>query len=319
MEHVNYKVYIGIDVSKKKLDIKYDDSAPVLTLNNQKSDFKKLNNHLCKDKTSILVVLEATGGYEKPIVKWLLSHNIPVAVVNAKRIRDYAKATGEFAKNDRIDAKIIREYAQRFTDKIYLFKAKNKLEELIEDLNRRRSQLVSMRKKERQFLAIIQNSEGKRSVKRAIKFYTVEIETLEGKLLNALEKDTKLHAKADLLQTAKGIGKVTSFTLISELPELGQLNRRAIAALVGVAPFCRDSGKMKGKRTIWGGRAQVRTSLYMANLSAIQYNPAIKKFYDRLIAKGKAHKVASVACMRKLLTVLNAMVKNNEPWHEKMI
>lgn len=318
MEHTDYKIYIGIDVSKKKLDIKYDDSNSLLTIDNKKSDFIKLKRYLCKDKSSILVVLEATGGYEKLIVKWLLSQHIPVAVVNAKRIRDYAKATGQFAKNDRIDAETIREYAQKFTEKIHLVEAKSDLEERIEDLNRRRGQLVSMRSKERQFLVMIQNNEGRHSIKRAIKFYTDEIDKLEEKLLTALKKDKTLQAKADLLQTTKGIGFITSFSLISELPELGQLDHKAIAALAGVAPFCRDSGKMKGKRTIWGGRSQVRTSLYMATLSAIQYNPAIKKFYARLIAKGKVHKVAIVACMRKLLTVMNAMVKNNEPWHAEM-
>jgi len=318
MEQINYKIYIGIDVSKAKLDIKCDDSNSLLTINNQANDFKKLNHYLPKDKTSVLVLLEATGGYETAMVKWLLSRNIPIAVVNAKRVRDYAKATGQFAKNDRIDAGVIREYGQLFGQKLHLKQSRNKLEEQIEDLTRRRKQLVSIRNKEKQHLATIQNKEGQRSIKRAIKFYNNEIEKMQEKLSVALKKDNKLQAKAELLQTVKGVGIVTTYTLIGELPELGHVDNKKIAALAGVAPFCRDSGTMKGKRSTWGGRAQVRTALYMAALSASKYNPAIKLFYERLIAKGKTKKVALVACMRKLLIVMNTMVKNNEPWRSEI-
>ena len=318
MEQINYKIYIGIDVSKDKLDIQLDDSGSLLSIENTKGDFKKLNHYLPKDKTSILVLLEATGGYETAIVKWLLSRKIPVVVINAKRIRDYAKATGQFAKNDRIDAGVIREYGQLFGQKLHLKQSRSKLEEQIEDLTRRRKQLVSSRNKEKQHLAIIQNKEGQNSIKRAIKFYNNEIEKMQEKLAAALNKDDKLQAKAELLQTVKGVGAVTTYTLIGELPELGHVNNKKISALAGVAPFCRDSGKMKGKRTVWGGRAQVRTALYMAALSARKHNPAIKLFYERLISKGKTKKVALVACMRKLLIVMNTMVKNNEPWHAEM-
>ena len=318
MEQINYKIYIGIDVSKVKLDIKYDDSNLLLTISNQVDDFKKLNHYFPRDKTSVLVLLEATGGYETAMVKWLLSRNIPIAVVNAKRVRDYAKATGQFAKNDRIDASIIREYGQLFGQKLHLKQSRSKLEEQIEDLTRRRKQLVSIRNKEKQHLATIQNKESQRSIKRAIKFYNHEIEKMQEKLAAALKKDNRLQAKAELLQTVKGVGVVTTYTLIGELPELGHVDNKKIAALAGVAPFCRDSGTMKGKRSTWGGRAQVRTALYMAALSASKYNPAIKLFYERLIAKGKTKKVALVACMRKLLTIMNTMVKNNEPWRSEI-
>ncbi len=318
MEQITYKVYVGIDVSKAKLDIKYDESSSLLTIANQVDDFKKLNYYFPKDKRNVLVLLEATGGYETAIVKWLLSKNIPTAVVNAKRVRDYAKASGQFAKNDRIDAGIIREYGQLFVKKLHIKQSRSKLEEKIEELTRRRKQLVSIRNKERQHLATIQNKEGQGSIKRAIKFYNNEIDKLQEKLSAALKKDEKLQAKAKLLQTVKGIGLVTTYTLLGELPELGQVDNKQIAALAGVAPFCRDSGSMKGKRTIWGGRAQVRTALYMAALSASKHNPAIKSFYERLIAKGKTKKVALVACMRKLLIIMNTMVKNNEPWHSEI-
>lgn len=319
MEQTDYKIYIGIDVSKAKLDIQYEDSSPLVTISNQKGDFKRLNRYLPRDKKSVLVIIEATGGYETAVVKWLLSRNIPVALVNAKRVRDYAKATGQFAKNDLIDAGVIREYGEMFGAKLHLQQSRNKLEEQIDDLTRRRKQLVSSRNKEKQHLATIQNKEGQRSIKRAIKFYNDEIDKMGGKLAAALKKDDKLQAKAELLQTIKGVGEVTMYTMIGELPELGHVNNKKISALAGVAPFCRDSGTMKGKRTIWGGRAQVRSALFMAALSASKYNPAIKVFYDRLIAKGKCKKVALVACMRKLVIIMNTMVKNNEPWHAEMV
>ncbi|NOQ78377.1 MAG: IS110 family transposase [Gammaproteobacteria bacterium] len=319
MEQNNYKIYIGIDVSKAKLDIQYNDSGLLLTIENKPGDFKKLNSYLPKDKKSVLVILEATGGYETKVVKWLLSRNIPVVVVNAKRVRDYAKATGQFAKNDKLDAGIIREYGLMFGHKLHLQQKKNKVEEQIDDLTRRRKQIISIRNKEKQHFAIIQNREALSSIKRAIKFYNDEVDKIEKKLAVALNKDKQLQAKADLLKTIKGVGDVTMYTMIGELPELGHVNNKEISALSGVAPFCRDSGTMKGKRTIWGGRSQVRTALYMAALSASKYNPAIKIFYDRLIAKGKCKKLALVACMRKLVIIMNTMIKNNEPWRAERL
>jgi len=319
MEQLAYKIYIGIDVSKAKLDIKSDEKSQAFTINNQKKDFKQLNKYFPTNKQTILVVLESTGGYEKPIVKWLLSKGIPVAIVNAKRVKDYAKATGQFAKNDKLDAAIIRDYAVTFAKKLHLEEMKGKLEEKIEDLMRRKKQVTSLRAKEKQHLASIQNAEMKRSITRAVKFYNKEMDKIEKKLLQVAAEDESIQARFDLLVTVKGVGLTTAFTLIGELPELGRVGKNQIAALVGVAPFCRDSGTMKGKRTIWGGRAQVRTALYMAALSARRYNPAIKIFYDRLIAQGKPKKLALVACMRKLLVIMNVMVKNNEPWHTEMI
>ena len=316
MKQNNYKVYIGIDVSKKKLDIKYDDSNQFLSIDNQEACFKELIPYISETKAETLVLLEATGGYEGLMVKWLLSQHIPVVLLNAKRVRDYARAIGQFAKNDCIDAGIIREYGRTFKNKLHLLQRKTKLEEQINNLTRRRKQLVSARNKEKQHLATTQNKESQCSIKRAIKFYNNEIEKINKKLVVAVKKDDKLQAKADLLLTVKGIGEVTAYTLIGELPELGQIDNKKISALVGIAPFCRDSGTMRGKRSTWGGRAQVRTALYMAALSASRYNPTIKIFYERLLMNGKCKKTALVACMRKLLTIINTMVKNNEPWHD---
>jgi len=317
MEQFTDKIYIiGIDVSKAKLDIKYNDDSPVLVIENKKQAFKRFNSFFPKDKGQILVLLEATGGYEKAVVKWLLSHHIPVAIVNAKRVRDFAKSSGQFAKNDTIDAAMIRDYGQIFSHKLHLEQEKGELEERIEDLNRRRNQLVSLRNTEKRHLACIQNTLGRQSINRTIKYLDKELLRIEEKLQQALEQDKILLAKAQLFMTAKGVGLITAYTLIGELPELGQVDNRKIAALAGIAPYCSDSGNHKGKRTIFGGRGMVRSALYMATLSARKFNPTIKRFYDRLIAKGKPHKVTMVACMRKLLTILNTMAKNNEPWHE---
>jgi len=318
MKQIDDKIYIGIDVSKKKLDFQYDETGKVLTIENHKGDFKKLNDYIPTDKKRVLVVLEATGGYEKEVVEWLVSRHIPVVLANARRVRDYAKAMGQYAKNDHIDSGVIREYGQQFGHKLHLQQAKSKLEKEIDELSRRRTQLISGRTKEKQHLATIQHGEGQKSIKRAIKFYNGEIDKITKKLALAVSKNDELQAKAELIQTVKGVGEVTTYTLIGELPELGQVNNNKISALVGVAPFCRDSGTMKGKRTTWGGRSSVRAALYMATLSASRHNPAIKMFYERLIAKGKPKKVALTACMRKLLTIINTIVKNNEPWHAKM-
>lgn len=319
MKQIDNKIYIGIDVSKKTLDIQYDETSPVVTINNQKDSFKKLNAYIPKDKMHVLVILEATGGYEKAIVEWLISRNVPIAVANARRVRDYAKAMGQYAKNDRIDAGVIRDYGQHFGHKLHIQQAKSKLEKEIDELSRRRTQLISSRTKEKQHLATISHGEGMKSINRAIKFYNGEIDRITQQLASAISKNDQLKAKAELIQTVKGIGEVTTFALIGELPELGQIDNNKIAALVGLAPFCRDSGTIKGKRTTWGGRSSVRAALYMATLSASKYNPTIKIFYERLVAKGKAKKVALIACMRKLLTIINTMVKNNEPWYEKTV
>jgi len=171
----------------------------------------------------------------------------------------------------------------------------------------------------KQHLASIQNNDGQHSINRMIKLLDKELTKIEVKLTEVLEQDEELLAKAQLLMSTKGVGLLTTYTLIGELPELGNVSHKKIAALAGIAPYCRDSGTLKGKRTIWGGRRQVRTAVYMATLSAKKFNPAIKVFYDRLLAKGKTKKVAMVACMRKLLIVMNTMVKNNEPWNAEMV
>jgi transposase len=257
--------------------------------------------------------MEATGGYEKPLAHFLQGQGVAVSIVNAKRVRDYAKALGLLAKNDVIDAKVIRMFADAVNPK--LLPTVSDAQQALDAQVHRRDQLVKQRAMEKQHLETVGNKEAIRSIKRTIAFLDKEIARIEKTIKALIKTDPTLTEKVDRLSGVKGIGDITALTLIADLPELGQLTNKEISALVGVAPFCRDSGAQKGKRTIWGGRIQVRSILYMAALSAVQYNPPLKAFYDRLLVKGKTKKVALVACMRKLLIVANSMLRNNTEWN----
>jgi len=243
----------------------------------------------------------------------LQTYGIDVSIVNPKRVRDYAKALGKLAKTDTIDAHVIRLFAEAVNPSI--MPQKNESQQALDALARRREQLVKQRTMEKQHLETATNPEAKRSIKRMIKLLDQEIERIEKQVNDLIGANPAYQDKVNRLTTVKGIGPVVALTLIADLPELGQLNHKEISALVGVAPFCRDSGTMKGKRTIWGGRASVRAALYMAAVSAISHNPPIKTFYQRLLQNGKAKKAAIVACMRKLLIVVNSMIKNEADWN----
>ena len=259
------------------------------------------------------MVMEATGGYEKPLAHFLQGQGVAVSIVNAKRVRDYAKALGLLAKNDVIDAKVIRMFADAVNPK--LLPTASDTQQALDAQVHRREQLVKQRAMEKQHLETVGNKDAVRSIKRTIAFLDKEIERIEKAIKALIKTDPTLTEKVDRLSGIKGIGDITALTLIADLPELGELTNKEISALVGVAPFCRDSGTQKGKRTTWGGRIQVRSILYMAALSAVQYNPPLKAFYNRLLMKGKTKKVALVACMRKLLTVANSMLRNNTEWN----
>lgn len=306
----NY-INVGVDVSKQKLDVSFDGQSPA-SFENNAAGFKRLLAAI-KGKAGTRVVMEATGGYEKPLAHFLQREGIAVSVVNAKRVRDYAKALGRLAKNDSIDARVIRLFADAVDPQVLL--PPDEARQALDALVRRREQLVKQRAIEKQHLETATNKEAARSIKRNIDFLDKEIERIESAIKSAVAAVPDLAAKAKRLSTVKGIGDVTAQTLIAELPELGQLSNKQISALVGVAPFCRDSGALKGKRTTWGGRASVRSALYMAIMSAVRYNPPLKAFYDRLVKNGKLKKVAQVAAMRKLLTVLNSMLRNNTDWN----
>lgn len=306
-----YEYNIGVDISKQKLDISLNDQRVINTGNDPKG-FEQFLKRIDKPLLT-RVVMEATGGYEKPLAAFLQTQGIDVSVVNPKRVRDYARALGQLAKTDTIDAHIIRLFAD--TVNPLVMPQKSETQQTLDALTSRRSQLVKQRSMEKQHLETATHQEAVGSIKRIIKLLDNEIEQIEKHLNALIAADDALQEKVDRLKTVKGIGPIVALTLVTDLPELGALNHKEISALVGVAPFCRDSGSLKGKRTIWGGRASVRSALYMAAVSAINHNPPIKAFYERLLQKGKAKKTALVACMRKLLIVVNSMIKNNTDWN----
>jgi len=310
MTNLTYTFNIGIDISKKTLDVSFN-AKKTASYPNDLKGFKQLLNAI-SDKNMTRVAMEATGGYERPLVKFLQEKGVAVSVVNAKRVRDYAKALGKLAKTDKIDSHVIRLFSDAINPEIT--KKQSDSQQSLDALNLRRNQLVKQRSMEKQHIETVTNKDSKRSINRTKKFLDKEINQVEKKINELIESDKSIQEKINRLATMKGIGPVVALTFVAELPELGTLNNKEISALVGVAPFCRDSGTMRGKRTIWGGRAQVRSVLYMAALSAVRYNPAIKIFYDRLISKGKPKKTALVACMRKIITMANSMIKNNTDW-----
>lgn len=307
---MNEKVVVGIDVSKALLDAALLPGGEVLQFANDANGIEDFAKKL-KSTAIDLVVMEATGGYETAVATALVASGLRVAVVNPRQIRDFAKATGRLAKTDRIDAQVIAAFGQAIEPEIVRLPDADARE--LEALLLRRRQLVAMRVQENNRLGLTQGAMRK-SIKAHIDWLQKEIDKLDVDLTAGLRKSPAWRAKDELLQSFKGVGPITSGTLLVALPELGQLDRRAIAALVGVAPFNCDSGIMRGRRSIYGGRSQVRTLLYMAATTAIRYNPVIRAFYEQLKARGKPHKVAMVACMRKMLTILNAMVRQSTPW-----
>jgi transposase len=305
-----YKYYVGIDVAKNQLDIAINVNNDLSQFSNDLEGFKELTKKL-PSKKSTLIVLEASGGYEKTAANFLRRKKYHVAVVNAKRVRDFAKASGKLAKTDSIDSKVIMEFAQTFNPTPQALPS-NQQEKLNAALNRRH-QLVKMITTEKQHLEQAPE-EYKKSIQKHIAFLQEELSKIEEKSIMEVNKNEGMKAQLTKLDEIEGVGQTTAMNMLIGLPELGCITSKEISALVGVAPFNKDSGKRKGKREIWGGRPAVRSALYMAALSATRFNPIIKKFYDRLIAKGKPKKVAIVACMRKLIIYMNAMLKNGTSW-----
>jgi transposase len=306
--------YAGVDVAKDTLELALGPSASVESFANEPAGHDLLVKRLLEQQVALLV-LEASGGYEFALACTLQAAGLAVAVINPRQARDFAKAMGYLAKTDAIDARVLAQLAQvlaahpereRFV-KVLAQAEQQRLQALV----LRRSQLIGMLAAERQRLST-SHAVARKSIERLIAVIRKQLEDIEAELATHIERH---HADiAGLLQSMDGVGPATAAMLIAELPELGSLDRRQIAALVGVAPFARDSGKMRGKRMISGGRAQVRRSLYMAALVATRFNPVIARFYQRLLVAGKPKKLALVACMRKLLTILNAMVRSGKPW-----
>ena len=307
-------MFVGIDVAKAELVVSLLPSAERFTVDNDERGVRTLVERL-RSVTPMLIVLEATGGYELLAVAALAAAMLPVVVVNPRQVRDFAKATGQLAKSDRIDADILARFADvvRPAVRPLVDDAAQELEALLT----RRRQLLEMLQAERNRTGQV-FGKGKRIVKKSLKNH---ISYLERELrmtdtdLGAMIKASPVWRERDeLLQSVPGVGPVLSRTLLADLPELGRLSRREIAKLVGVAPLSRDSGTMRGRRFVQGGRATVRAVLYMAALVATKRNVVIRAFYQRLVAAGKPKKLALVACMRKLLTILNVMVRTAQPW-----
>ncbi len=306
------QVVVGIDVSKAHLDVFVSGGGLSKSrfLNDEEGQVALAAELSPLGPT--LVLLEASGGYEAETVQALVSAGLRVAVINPRQARDFAKAMGTLAKTDRLDARLLADLAavvaRRDDLPRFLSKPADKERLDLQALVTRRRQLVSMLVAEKQRL-----SQARPSVRASITALVAAIESQLGEIDRDLEVKVRTNYTAlrDLLTSTKGVGPVFSTTIIAELPEIGRLNRYQIAALVGVAPFARESGVYRGKRQIAGGRSQLRRALYMATLCAIRYNPLISTFYQRLVAAGKPKKVALVACMRKLLTILNAMVRDN--------
>lgn len=305
------EVFVGIDVSKSTLDIGFKPSDQGFQITYESAEVDKLVTQLQQIQPT-LIVLEATGGLELQAATALAAKGLPVAVVNPRQVRDFAKATGRLAKTDKIDAAVLADFAKAIRPQVRPLKDEET--QALDDLVDRRRQLIGMRVQEALRLGTAVTKPMKTSLKKHIKWLDRQIDDVDGDLTRNLRESKVWRAKDDLLKSIPGIGSVTTMTMLSKCPELGELSRREIAALVGVAPMANDSGKHRGKRSIWGGRAEIRAVLYMATLSAIRCNLAIKAFADRLRKVGKPPKVVIVACMRKLLTIMNAMVKNKTPW-----
>lgn len=303
-------MYVGIDVSKAGLDVKSTTWDKPERYANSKGGISNLVKRL---DGAVLVVMEATGGYERTVAKALHESGVKTAVMNPRRTHHFAKTMGKKAKTDKIDAVLLSEFAEKIQPEPTKVLTDEEFE--LRQLIIRRIQLMNQKTQEKNRLdhatAIIA-----KSIRYMIKRLKAQIKDITKQIEGHITKDASLSERAKLLQSAQGVGEITAYSLCALLPELGQLNRKEIAALVGVAPFNRDSGNESKIRSIHGGRKEIRTALYMATLTAIRCNTKIKAFFIKLLAKGKKKKVALVACMRKFLVCLNAMVKTKELWHQ---
>jgi transposase len=301
-------VFVGIDISKDSLDVAVHASDKQWCFSNDKSGIARLCKMLVKLETT-LVVFEATGGYELPLYISLDEAGLPAAPVNARQVRDFARSTGKLAKTDKLDARVIAHFGYAIqpvprpvpdTQELKTAQARRRqlLEMITAETNRLRGATKGL----------------KRRIEAHITWLEQELADTDREVKDIIKNDPIWQEKDSLLQTVPGVGPTLSATLIVQLPEMGTLDRRKIAALAGVAPLNRDSGISHGRRAIWGGRTHVRAVLYMATLVATRFNPVIRSFYTRLCSAGKSKKVALTACMRKLLTILNSMLKHHVPW-----
>ncbi len=303
-------MFVGIDVSKEWVDVAVRPTGDGRQVNRDREAVDGLVRKL-QDLAPQLVVMEATGGYETSLAAALRVAGVPVAVVNPRHVRDFARSQGILAKTDRLDASGIAQFGEVSDVEAQPLVSEEARE--LEGLVARRRQIIQMRTAEqlrrRSALPVVRES-----IDEVIAFLNGQLKDVEDDLGCRLRESPLWSGQEKLLKSVPGVGPVTIFNLLADLPELGTLDRRAVAALVGVAPLSRDSGKFRGARSCWGGRAKVRSALYMSTLVAVQRNPVLKEFYERLLKAGKPRKVALTACMRKLLTILNAMFRHGVKW-----
>jgi transposase len=308
-------VNVGVDVGKSQLDICIHERDIYFSVENTASGIKKALGRLGRYSVERIVV-EATGRYEYALVEAAIDRQLPIIISQPLQVRRYAQATGQLAKTDAIDARLIAEFAAIIQPEVRSHKTRSLIK--IRDLLARRRQLMELLTMEKnrhhimpQFL--------KADIQRHITHLQRQLEKLDQQLTTRVEQEQSWREKRAIMLSMPGIGNVVVNTLLGDMPELGQLGNKQIAALTGVAPYNRDSGKLRGKRRIQGGRASVRTVLYMATLTSIQHNPVIREFYQRLVAAGKHKKVALTACIRKMVTILNAMVRDGVHWNQKAV
>jgi transposase len=306
--------FVGIDVSKSTLDVCIEPALQTLHVVYDAAGISQIVSRL-KEVGPTLIVIEATGGLEVRIATELAGKGLPVAIINPRQARDFAKATGQLAKTDQVDAAVLAAFGKAIRPQARPLKDADT--RALDDLVSRRRQLIDMRVQETLRLGTAASKPLLKSLNKHIVWLDKRITEVDNDLTRRLRGSDAWRAKDDLLRSIPGVGNVTTRTMLGKCPELGMLNRREIAALTGVAPLANDSGKHRGKRFVWGGRADVRAVLYMAAISAIRCNEPIKIFAERLKKAGKPPKVVIVACMRKLLTIMNSMLKNNTPWNPK--
>ncbi|HUA58814.1 MAG TPA: IS110 family transposase [Verrucomicrobiae bacterium] len=307
--------FVGIDVSKDKLDVFIDSTGQSLTVANEPKGIASLLDQL-RPLNIQLVVVEHSGRYERRCAIELMDAGLPVALVNPRQTRDFARAINWLAKNDRIDARLLMEFGKRVQPRLSQKTPENRVQ--LDELITRRRQLVEMRAMEQTRRQQAATKRIVMSIEKMIRQLDEQIQDLDRRISKLIENDDDWRGQAQLLQSVPGIGPVVSSTLLAELPELGKVNRQEIASLAGLAPFDRDSGRWKGKRSCFGGRASVRSVLYMAVVAARRCNPIIRSLADRLTAAGKPFKVVMIACMRKLLTILNTLLRTGQAWSPTM-
>ena len=303
--------YVGVDVAKARLDVSVRPSGDKWNVPRDEEGVRQLVSRL-KTLKPVMVLLEASGGLELPLVAALAAEAVPVAVVNPRQVRDFAKATGKLAKTDALDAAVLAHFAEVVRPPVRPLRDHET--QALSSLVARRHQVMAMLVSEKNRLGSDAATAVRTRIEAHIAWLQRELDDLDKDLRQTLRQSPVWRDKDDLLRTVPGVGEQISVTLLAHLPELGTLDRRQIAALVGVAPFNRDSGAVRGKRTVWGGRARVRAALYMGALVATRCNPVIRGFYQTLLASGKPKKLALTACMRKLLVILNSMLKHSSPW-----